>query len=88
MIIGENNRQGDIVVNVTKTKKQSNVRAASADIKASITPAIKFSLEECMEYIGEDEYVEVTPNAIRMRKIMLDENDRKRAEKAGQKNAS
>jgi GTP-binding protein len=88
MIIGENNRQGDIVVNVTKTKKQSNVRAASADIKSSITPAIKFSLEECMEYIGPDEYVEVTPNAIRMRKILLDENDRKKAEKAGQKNAS
>ncbi len=88
MIIGENNRQEDMVVNVTKTKKQSNVRAASADIKASITPAVKFSLEECMEYIGGDEYIEVTPKAIRMRKILLDENDRKRAEKAGQKNES
>ena len=88
MVIGENNRQGDIMVNVTKTKKQSNVRAASADIKSSITPAVKFSLEECMEYIRGDEYVEVTPKAIRMRKILLDENARKRASKVVQKSAS
>jgi len=88
MVIGENNRQGDIVVNVTKTKKQSNVRSSTADIKASITPAWKFSLEECMEYIRKDEFIEVTPKAIRMRKILLDENDRKRAEKAEQKNPS
>ena len=77
-VIGETTRQGDIVVNVTKTKKLSNVRAAGTDDKASITPAIKFSLEEAMEYIKGDEYVEVTPKSIRLRKILLSETDRKR----------
>jgi GTP-binding protein len=80
-VIGENTREDDIVVNVSKTKKLTNVRASGTDDKASITPAIKFSLEQCMEYIKKDEYVEVTPKSIRLRKILLDENDRKRADR-------
>jgi GTP-binding protein len=80
-VIGENTRMDDIVVNVTKTKKLTNVRASGSDDKASITPAIKFSLEEAMEYINDDEYVEVTPKSIRLRKILLNENDRKRQKK-------
>jgi GTP-binding protein len=78
-VIGENSRGDDMVVNVTKTKKLSNVRSAGADDKAKIVPAIKFSLEEALEYIQKDEYVEVTPNHIRLRKILLKEVDRKRA---------
>jgi GTP-binding protein len=66
---------------VTKTKKFSNLRAAGADEKVSIPPATKFSLEEAMEYIGEDEYVEVTPKSIRLRKILLSEHDRRRQKK-------
>lgn len=80
-VIGENSRADDMVINVTKTKKLSNVRSAGADEKVGIAPAIKFSLEEAMEYVGKDEYVEVTPQSIRLRKILLDENDRKRAGK-------
>ena len=80
-LIGEHTRQDDLVVNVTKTKKQSNVRASGSDEKAMIIPAIKFSLEEAMEYINEDEYLEVTPKSIRLRKILLDENERKRSQK-------
>ncbi len=78
-VIGENSRQDDMVVNVTKTKKLSNVRSSGADDKARIVPAIKFSLEEALEYIQKDEYVEVTPNHLRLRKILLKEVDRKRA---------
>ncbi len=77
-VIGENSRQDDMTVNVTKTKKLSNVRSAGADDKARIVPAIKFSLEEALEYIQKDEYVEVTPSHIRLRKIYLKEVDRKR----------
>ncbi|MGO3706858.1 MAG: translational GTPase TypA [Mesonia hippocampi] len=77
-VIGENSRQDDMTVNVTKTKKLSNVRSAGADDKAKIVPAIKFSLEEALEYIQKDEYVEVTPNHLRIRKIYLKEVDRKR----------
>lgn len=77
-VIGENSRQDDMTVNVTKTKKLSNVRSAGADDKAKIVPAIKFSLEEALEYIQKDEYVEVTPNHLRLRKILLKEVDRKR----------
>ena len=80
-VIGENTRYDDIVINVIKTKKLSNMRAAGADDKASITPATKFSLEQAMEYIGEDEYVEVTPKSIRLRKILLSELERKRERK-------
>ncbi|QRM89544.1 translational GTPase TypA [Lacinutrix sp. WUR7] len=77
-VIGENSRQDDMAVNITKAKKQSNVRSSGADDKAKIVPAIKFSLEEALEYIQKDEYVEVTPNHLRLRKIWLTENDRKR----------
>jgi GTP-binding protein len=77
-VIGENARGEDMTVNVTKTKKLSNVRAAGSDDKTKIVPAIKFTLEEALEYIQKDEYVEVTPNALRLRKIYLREVDRKR----------
>ncbi|WP_373055954.1 translational GTPase TypA [Zunongwangia sp. H14] len=77
-VIGENSRQDDMVVNITKTKKLSNVRSSGADDKAKIVPAVKFSLEEALEYIQKDEYVEVTPHHLRLRKIYLTENDRKR----------
>ncbi|MCL9808436.1 translational GTPase TypA [Flavobacterium luminosum] len=77
-VIGENSRGDDMVVNVTKTKKLTNVRSSGADDKARIVPAIKFSLEEALEYIQKDEYVEVTPKSLRLRKIYLNENDRKR----------
>ncbi|TAI49550.1 translational GTPase TypA [Flagellimonas allohymeniacidonis] len=77
-VIGENSRGDDMTINVTKTKKLSNVRAAGSDDKAKIVPAIKFSLEEALEYIQKDEYVEVTPNHLRIRKIFLKEVDRKR----------
>jgi len=81
-VIGENNRPMDLVINVTKTKKLTNIRAANADDKVSIAPAIKFTLEEALEYIQSDEYVEVTPKSIRLRKIYLNENDRKRYSRA------
>jgi GTP-binding protein len=80
-VIGENSRAGDMVVNVTKQKKQSNVRSSGADDKIKLVPPIKFSLEECLEYIQGDEYVEVTPENLRIRKIHLKETDRKRASK-------
>lgn len=78
-VVGENAKDNDIVVNVTKSKKLTNMRASGADDKARIVPPVIFSLEEALEYIKEDEYVEVTPNHIRLRKIILDETDRKRA---------
>ncbi|MCK4894241.1 MAG: translational GTPase TypA [Calditrichia bacterium] len=81
-VIGESTRYDDLVINVIKTKKLSNMRAAGSDEKVSIAPAIKFSLEEAMEYIGEDEYVEVTPKSIRLRKILLSEHERKRKMKS------
>lgn len=77
-VIGEHSRGGDIVVNVTKTKKLTNIRASGSDEKMRIAPAIKFSLEEALEYIQSDEYVEVTPKSIRLRKVYLNENERKR----------
>ncbi|AEE20083.1 GTP-binding protein [Dokdonia sp. Hel_I_63] len=77
-VIGENSRQDDMNINITKAKKQSNVRSSGADDKAKIVPAIKFSLEEALEYIQKDEYVEVTPNHLRLRKVYLKEVDRKR----------
>jgi GTP-binding protein TypA/BipA len=77
-VIGENSRAGDIVINVCKTKKLTNIRASGTDDKASLPPPIIFSLEEALEYIQEDEYVEVTPKSMRLRKIWLDENERKR----------
>ena len=78
-VIGENSRADDMGVNVTKTKKLSNVRASGTDDKVKIVPAIKFSLEQALEYIQKDELVEVTPSHIRLRKVYLKETDRKRA---------
>ncbi|MBN1198773.1 MAG: translational GTPase TypA [Bacteroidales bacterium] len=80
-VVGENTRSDDMLINLTKTKKLSNVRASGSDEKAVIIPAVKFSLEEAMEYIQGDEYVEVTPKTIRLRKIILDEIERKRSRK-------
>ncbi len=77
-VVGENAKEGDMIVNVTKSKKLTNMRASGADDKARLIPPIVFSLEEALEYIKEDEYVEITPKSIRLRKILLDENDRKR----------
>jgi GTP-binding protein len=82
-VIGEHSRAGDLVVNVTKTKKLTNIRASGADEKMKIAPPVKFSLEEALEYIQSDEYVEVTPKSIRLRKILLKENDRKRERNKG-----
>jgi GTP-binding protein len=78
-VVGENTRAGDIVINVTKTKKLTNMRASGSDDKVRIAPPLEFSLEEAMEYIQDDEYVEVTPKSIRLRKILLMEHERKRA---------
>ena len=77
-VVGESAKEGDIVVNVTKPKKLTNMRASGADDKAKLIPPVVFSLEEALEYIKEDEYVELTPSSIRLRKIYLDENERKR----------
>ena len=77
-VIGENSRANDLVVNVTKTKKMTNMRSSGADDKVKLAPPKEFSLEECLEYIQSDEYVEVTPKKLRMRKIFLKETDRKR----------
>lgn len=78
-VIGESTREGDLVLNICKTKKLTNMRASGTDDKSVSAPAVVFSLEETMEYIQEDDYAEITPNSIRIRKILLDENDRKRA---------
>ncbi|HWB62214.1 MAG TPA: translational GTPase TypA [Chitinophagales bacterium] len=78
-ILGEYSKNGDLVVNVVQAKQLTNFRAAGSDDKATLPPPIRMSLEECMEYIQEDEYVEITPKTIRLRKIYLNENDRKRA---------
>lgn len=80
-VIGENSRANDLVVNVTKTKKLTNMRSSGADDKVKLAPPKEFTLEECLEYIQADEYVEVTPESLRMRKILLKETDRKRAGK-------
>ena len=80
-VVGESTRDQDIVINLTKSKKLTNMRASGSDDKVSLAPPVIFSLEEALEYIKADEYVEVTPKAMRLRKILLDENDRKRAAK-------
>ena len=77
-VIGEHSRSGDLVINVTKTKKLTNMRASGSDEKMKIAPPLKHTLEEALEYIQADEYVEVTPKSIRLRKIYLNENERKR----------
>ena len=81
-VVGEHSKDKDLVVNVTKSKKLSNVRASGSDEKAKIIPPIVFSLEEALEYIKADEYVEITPQHLRMRKIILDELERKRLAKS------
>jgi GTP-binding protein len=80
-VIGENNRPSDLVVNVTKTKKLTNMRASGSDDKVALAPPRRFTLEEALEYIQEDEYVEVTPKSIRLRKIYLKDFERKKAQK-------
>ena len=80
-VVGENAKEGDIVVNVTKSKKLTNMRASGSDDKTRLIPPVVFSLEETLEYIKGDEYAEVTPHHIRIRKILLDENARKRDSK-------
>lgn len=80
-VVGQHIRDNDLVVNVCEEKKLTNMRASGSDKATRIAPATKFSLEECLEYINKDEYVEVTPKSMRIRKIFLDENDRKRAAK-------
>jgi len=80
-VIGEQNKPGDLVVNPCVAKQLNNMRAAGKDDNTALATPIKFSLEEAMEYIGPDEFVEVTPESIRLRKILLNEHDRKRAQK-------
>ena len=80
-VVGEHVHDNDLVINVTKAKQLTNVRASGSDEKARVAPKVQMSLEECMEYIKADEYVEVTPKSIRMRKIILDHLERKRANK-------
>jgi GTP-binding protein len=80
-ILGEHTRRDDLTVNVVKTKKLTNMRASGSDDKVGIAPAVKMSLEQMMEYINEDEYLEVTPKSLRLRKILLDENARKQRKK-------
>jgi GTP-binding protein len=80
-VIGENSRAGDLTINITKTKALTNMRKSGTDDKMKIAPAVKFSLEEALEYIGPDEYVEITPGFLRLRKILLTENARKRSGK-------
>lgn len=80
-VVGEHSKEGDLVVNVTKSKKLTNMRASGSDDKVKLIPPAVMSLEETLEYIKEDEYAEITPNHIRIRKIILDEIERKRANK-------
>ena len=80
-VVGESTRADDIVVNLTKSKKLTNMRASGSDEKMNIAPAVIFSLEEALEYIKDDEYVEITPKYMRLRKIILDETERKRKTK-------
>ena len=81
MVIGENSRSDDLTINVTQSKKLTNMRASGSDDKVRLAPPVLFSLEEALEYIGNDEYLEVTPKSFRMRKILLREAERKRGEK-------
>jgi GTP-binding protein len=80
-IIAENIKPGDLVVNATEPKKLTNHRASGSDDATRIAPKIQMTLEECMEYIQEDECIEVTPNFIRMRKVILNEDERKKVQK-------
>ncbi|MBV8085207.1 MAG: hypothetical protein JO247_10380 [Chloroflexi bacterium] len=80
MIVGEHSKDGDLVINVTKGKQLTNMRTHSADDAIMLTPPRQMSLEECLEFVNDDEAVEVTPKNLRLRKIVLDENDRRRLE--------
>jgi GTP-binding protein len=79
MIVGENSREGDLVVNVCKTKKLTNMRAAGSDDAVRLITPREFSLEQALEYIADDELLEITPQNIRLRKKLLNETERKRA---------
>jgi GTP-binding protein len=81
MIVGEHSRENDLVVNIAKSKKLSNMRTSSSDEATRITPPRDHTLEQALEYIEDDELVEVTPNNVRMRKRILAENDRKKADR-------
>jgi len=81
-VVGESSKEGDLIVNVTRAKKMSNVRASGTDDKAQLSPPVIFSLEEALEYIKKDEYVEITPKHMRLRKVLLGENERKRASRS------
>ncbi|MDD2552878.1 MAG: translational GTPase TypA [Dysgonamonadaceae bacterium] len=81
-VVGESSKEGDLIVNVTRAKKMSNVRASGTDDKAQLSPPVVFSLEEALEYIKKDEYVEITPKHMRLRKVLLGENERKRASRS------
>ena len=85
-IIGEYSKDDDLVVNAQKAKQLSNMRASGSDRKMKVAPPIKMSLEEALEYLNHDEFVEVTPMSIRLRKYHLDENDRKKAAKRAKLN--
>jgi GTP-binding protein len=78
MVVGESTRADDLTINVTQSKKLTNMRASGSDDKVRLAPALIFSLEEALEYINNDEYLEVTPKSFRMRKILLREIERKR----------
>ena len=80
-VVGEHVHDNDLVINVTKAKQLTNIRASGSDEKARVIPKTEMSMEECLEYIKGDEYVEVTPKNIRMRKIILDHQERKRENK-------
>lgn len=82
-VIGEHIRENDLVINITKTKKLTNMRSSGADDKVKLPPPQDFSLEQYMEYVGDDEYLEITPESLRLRKIYLKEHERKRASNAG-----
>jgi GTP-binding protein len=84
-IIGEHNKDDDLVVNAQKAKRLTNMRAAGADRALRVAPAVKLSLEESIEFLNDDEYVEVTPKRVCLRKSVLDESERKLAEKAAAK---
>jgi len=87
MIVGMNNRGNDLAVNVCKEKKQTNIRSSTADIAIKLTPPMKFSLEEALDMIGDDELIEVTPKSIRLRKKLLTQDERARAKHLASKAA-
>ena len=84
MVVGKNNRSDDLVVNVCKKKQLSNMRSSSSDEALRLTPAVKMSLEQALEFLNDDEYLEVTPKNIRIRKIILDHTARGRAKMRGE----